>query len=65
MTTPQLTAWSGLPGWRLRRELEYAESAGVVTLSRVGRYRLLPDGQLPALRAWLERRGLVTATGTT
>src|SRR4051812_37987486 len=63
-TTTQLAEWAGLPGWRVRRELEYAESAGVVTLARVGRYRLLPDNQLEAFRGWLERRGLVPTTAT-
>jgi hypothetical protein len=56
--TAELARWAALPGWRLRRELEYAETAGVVRVARVGHYRLVPEDQLPALRAWLERRGL-------
>jgi hypothetical protein len=60
--TPALAAWFGLPDWRIRREIQYAESIGEIHTQRVGHCLFLPVDELARLRRWMVRRGLVEET---
>jgi hypothetical protein len=56
----------GVTGDQLRRELHMLEAAGLAKFERIGRARVVQDGQLPFVRDWLQRRGLLgrgTLTG--
>ena len=48
----------------IRRELMFAEAAGIIRCARVGRCRVLPDDQLPAFSEWLAKRGLICSEPT-
>jgi hypothetical protein len=45
---------------QLRRELHMLEAAGLAKFERIGRARVVLDGQLPFVRDWLQRRGLLS-----
>jgi hypothetical protein len=49
-----------VPPWRLRRECEILELAGTMQFERLAHLRIIRAEQLPQLRAWLERRGLLS-----
>jgi hypothetical protein len=61
----RLEVLTGLPDWRVRRELNVAVSVGAVTATRVGPVWLLPREQLPQFKNWLRKRGLVSEEAIT
>jgi hypothetical protein len=50
----------GLTNDQLRRELHLLECAGLAQFERIGRARVVLDNQLPFLRDWLSKRGLLS-----
>jgi len=61
-SAPDLAAHYPVPLDRLRRELDVLEALGRV-VTRVGRYRLVWDADLPELEVWLRERGVLPAIG--
>ena len=57
--TLKLSEETGLIRTAVRRELLFAEAAGVITCARIGASRVLPVDRLDAFRGWLVRRGLL------
>ena len=55
LTTSDITAATGEPGWTVRTALDDLERLGMPVL-RAGRYRLLPCEQFERVRGYLEER---------
>ena len=55
---PGLAEWSGLPKWRITREIQIATSLGELCTQKVGISVFLPVAELESLKRWLTKRGL-------
>jgi hypothetical protein len=63
MSTSQVSRHFGVPPWRVRKVLDALAARGE-SVPRVGPYRAVPPGLLPAVEAELRRCGLLPAPQT-